>query len=92
MELIVKLYSNEKKEINKFLNDFFNQNRNDEIIEWQKKYENPIDLIDIIGIFIENNEKYKINMWVSLDKNIFINVTENTADKLIRYIYERYPW
>ena len=61
-------------------------------LEWQKKYQNPLDIVDIIGTFIENNDNYKINMWVSLDKNVFINVNEQNADKLIRYIYERYPW
>lgn len=48
--------------------------------------------MDIIGTFIENNDKFKINMWISLDKEVYINVTDNNADKLIRYIYERYPW
>lgn len=61
-------------------------------LEWQKKYQNPLEMVDIIGTFIENNDKFKINMWISLDKNIFINVTDNNADKIIRYLYERYPW
>ena len=47
---------------------------------------------DIIGAFIENNDKYKINMWISLDKGIYINVTDYNADKIIRYIYERFPY
>ena len=43
-------------------------------------------------MFFENNDNYKINMWISLDENLFINVTENNADEIIRYLYERYPW
>ena len=31
-------------------------------------------------------------MWVSLDKGVFINVTEENADNLIKYLYERYPY
>ena len=31
-------------------------------------------------------------MWVSLDENVLINVSENNADKLIRYLYERFPY
>ena len=49
-------------------------------------------MADIIGSFIENNENYKINMWVSLDQNVLINVTENNADDIIRYLYERFPY
>lgn len=66
--------------------------QNSSLLEWQKKYQNPLEMVDMIGTFIENNNKFKINMWISLDKDIFINVTENNADALIRYMYERYPW
>lgn len=98
MEPIVKLYSNQENEINRFLKIFFNQDEEniiietESILEWQKKYQNPVEMVDIIGTFIENNDKFRINMWISLDKNTFINVTDDNADSLIRYIYERYPW
>ena len=94
METIVRLYSSKRNEINSFLNSFFNTKNNDfiNLLEWEKKYQNPVEIADIIGTFIDNNDKYLINMWVSLDKGIFINVTDDNADKIIRYIYERYPW
>lgn len=60
-------------------------------LKWEYEYDNPVDINDIIGTFIENNDKYQINMWISLDKNVYINVTEHNADKIIRYIYERFP-
>jgi len=31
-------------------------------------------------------------MWVSLDKGVYINVTTDNADSLIKYLYERYPY
>ena len=97
MDTIVKLYSSYENEINRFLDCFFKDNKdisnkNVSILEWQKKYQNPLEIVDIIGTFIENNDKFKINMWISLDKDVFINVTDVNADSLIRYIYERYPW
>ena len=49
-------------------------------------------MVDILGTYVDNNDMYKINMWISLDEDAFINVTENNADKLIRYLYERYPY
>ena len=39
------------------------------ILKWTKEFENPIEIADIIGVFIDNNEKYSINMWISLDDN-----------------------
>ena len=59
---------------------------------WENHYKNPTEIADIIGTFIENNDKYKINMWISLDKDFFININDYNADKIIRYLYERYPW
>lgn len=95
MSTTVNLYSDKNGEIKKFINLFYNNKNkinNDEVQKWEKVFDNPVEISDIIGTFIENNDKFKINMWVSFDKNIFINVTENNADKIIRYIFERYPY
>ena len=69
-----------------------NINVDNNLLEWKKEFENPIEIADIIGVFIDNNEKYKINMWISLDKGFFLNVTEHNADQIIRYLFERYPY
>ena len=94
MATIVRLYSSKRNEINSFLNSFFNTKNNDfiNLLEWEKKYQNPVEIAEIIGTFIDNNDKYSINMWISLDSGIFININDNNADDIIRYIYERYPY
>lgn len=94
LSTIVNLYSDKAGEIKRFLDIFYNnENLNIENdLKWEKKFINPVEISDIIGTFIENNDKFKINMWVSFDKNIFINITENNADKIIRYIFERFPY
>lgn len=93
METLVSLYSNKENEIKDFLNNFYEKdNVLEDYLRWEKKYANPIELADIIGIFIDNNDKYSINMWVSLDKDVLINVTDNNADNIIRYLFERYPY
>ena len=79
-------------QIEKFLNSIFeNQVNIENKLEWNHKYDNPIEIASIIGVFIDNMDKFAINMWISLDEGIFINVTEENADKIIRYLYERYP-
>jgi hypothetical protein len=93
MEILVDLYSNKEKEIKTFLDKFFNKNMNiDKDLEYEIKFQNPIESADLIGVFVDNNDKYEINMWISLDKGFFINVTDFNADKIIRYLYERYPY
>ena len=41
---------------------------------------------------MDNKDDFKINMWVSLDKDVLINVSQNNVDGLIRYLYERFPY
>lgn len=93
MKTNIRLYSSVNGEISRFLSSFYNKyiNLNNEL-KHSISFESPIEMTDLIGAYIENNNKYRINMWVSLDKGVYINVTEHNADKIIRYIYERFPY
>ncbi len=89
----VNLFSNKKGEINKFLSKFYNTNLDVEnSLNWEKNYSNPVEIAEIVGIYIDNFEDYLLNMWISLDKNVFIKVDKKNADKIIRYLYERFPY
>ena len=93
LDASIYLYSTNHGEIQKFLNSFYNKKINIENdLKWDIVFDNPIEMNDMIGTFIENNDKYKINMWISIDKGVYINVTDHNADKIIRYIYERFPY
>jgi len=83
----------EDNEIKKFLDDFYGLDVSvPDYSKWEKKFSNPVEIADIIGTFIDNNDKFKINMWVSFDEDFFINVTDYNSDKIIRYLFERYPY
>ncbi len=93
MLVSVNLYSQKKGELNKFLSQFYNTNLGIENnLSWEKKYANPVELAEIIGTFIDNCEDYVLTMWICLDKNVFIHVTQENADDIIRYLYERFPY
>lgn len=93
MFAIVNLYSTRKGELNRFLSKFYNTNLDIyDSLKWEKKSANPIELAEIIGVFIDNSDSYLLNMWISIDKDIFINVNEKNADNIIRYLYERFPY
>ena len=93
MSAIVDIYSKENKEIKKFLDAFYekNVNTNDDF-KWEIIFNNPVECADIISSYIDNIDRFKINMWLSLDKDFFINITNFNADKIIRYLFERYPY
>lgn len=96
MQSIVSLYSISPGELERFLENFFETKNFDKTIfsdkHWEKTYPNPVEIVDIIGAYIENINEYNISMWISIDSGVFIKVTEDNADELIRYLYERFPY
>lgn len=73
MKNILRLYSTNSEKLNEFLNCFYEKKikTNNDLV-WEKTYQNPIEMSDIIASFIDNNYKYQmINMWVSIDPRCF---------------------
>lgn len=89
----INLYSSKKGELNRFLSSFYNTNLEIENnLNWENEYKNPIELADLIGTFVDNNDNFHIMMWICLDKDLFIRVTEKNANDIIKYLYERFPY
>lgn len=92
MKGIINLYSEAPGQIKKFLELFYSKNIEiSKDLFWENSYDNPIDMIELISCFIDNKDKFQINIWISIDKNIFINVTDDNLDNIIKYIYDRFP-
>lgn len=93
MKTKINFYSEKNGEIKKFLEQYYSKNFElENSLFFQKEFDNPIDMIDIISCFIDNNNKFNINLWISLDKDVYICVTDSNLNSLIKYIYERYPY
>lgn len=93
MKTTINFYSEKNGEIKKFLEQYYSKNFNfDNLLTFSQEFDNPIDMIDIISCFTDNNDKFNVKLWISLDKNVYICVTNNNINDLIKYIYERYPY
>ena len=58
----ITLYSNKTGELNKFLSRFYNTNLDIEnSLKWEKESANPVELAEIIGIFVDNSDDYVLN-------------------------------
>lgn len=89
----VNLLSEDSYELEKFLSSFYNSSFDiNDNLNWEHKYSNPVELAEIIGAYVDNLDNFNIVMWISLDKGVYINVTTDNADSLIKYLYERYPY
>lgn len=93
MIAVLKLYSDKEGELNRFLSSFYNVNLDlEKKLNWDKEYKNPVELAEIIGAHVDNWGDFGVHMWISLDKDIFVYVTDRNGDELIRYLYERFPY
>lgn len=92
MKPTINFYSEKHGEIKRFLDLYYSvaETINDELV-YKKEFDNPIDMIDIISCFVDNNDKFQINLWISIDPNVYICVTDHNIEHLIRYLYERFP-
>ena len=89
----LNLFAENVDEINKFLSSFYNTKINlKDTLSWKIDYQNPIELTEIIGVFIDNYDSFSLNMWVSLDKSIFIKIENTNGNDIIKYLFERYPY
>lgn len=89
----VRLQSKKKGELNSFLSKFYNTNLDIENeLRWDNKYQNPVEISDLIGVYVDNITNYNITMWVHLDPDIYIKISEKNANLIIRYLFERYPY
>ena len=70
MKTSINFYSEIEGEIKKFLEQYYSKNLNlENSLSFQKEYDNPVDMIDMISCFIDNNNKFKMTLWISL-KNV----------------------
>lgn len=92
MIAFVNLNSNKKGEVNKFLSKFYNNKFDLKENNWEKKFSNPIEIAELIGAYIDNNDEFDITLWICLDEGIIVKVDSSNANDIIKYLYERFPY
>ncbi len=85
----LNLYCKDQNELSTFLERFYNK-KIEKSIE-NITFDNPIEMIDLISAIIDNNDKYNISVWINLDEDIFIKISNSNLNDIIKYLYERYP-
>ena len=71
MVAFVNLYSKNKGELNNFLSKFYNNNlKITDDNSWEKDFNNPVEIAELVGAYIDNNDNYNISMWICLDEGV----------------------
>lgn len=86
----ISLYCEDESLLSSFLNKYYNKNLKNTMEDIS--FDNPIELVDLISIVIDNNDKYPISAWINLDEDIYIKITNSNVNEIIKYLYERYPY
>ena len=92
MLAFVNINSSKNGEINKFLSKFYNHNLKLKENNWEKKFSNPIEIAELIGVYIDNSDDFDISFWLSLDDGVIVKVDSSNANEIIKYLYERFPY
>ena len=93
MKSFVFLYSKNSEDILRFLQLMYEEDfvLTSEYV-WKKYYDNPSEIADIIGIYVDNHDKFDLQLWVCIDEDIYMNITQHNANHIIKYIFERFPY
>lgn len=92
MLAFVNINSLKNGEVNRFLSKFYNHNLKLRESNWQKKFSNPIEIAELIGVYIDNFEDFDLSFWFSLDEGVVVKVDKTNANEIIKYLYERFPY
>ena len=92
MLAFVNLNSTKNGEVNRFLSKFYNHNLKLKENNWKKFFSNPIEIAELIGVYIDNTDDFDIIFWFSLDDGIVVKVDKTNANEIIKYLYERFPY
>ena len=92
MLAFINITSKKNGEVNRFLSSYYNNNIKNKDNNWEKQYTNPLEIADLIGVYIDNYDDFNIDFWICLDEGIMFKVTNKNANEIIRYLFERYPY
>ena len=89
----VILFSYKDDDINNFLSKFYTSNvQIENTHSYQKNFKNPVEMSEFIAVFVDNINDFDITMWISLDEDVFIKISPQNANTVIKYLFERYPY
>lgn len=89
MSITVNLWSRKTGEIKKFLEKYYEKKEiiDDDVDQWIYVYNKPVDAVDIISAVIDNNDKYKVNIFIQVDEGKIHPITVENHNDVIKGIF-----
>ena len=88
MAVLVNLWSKQSGEIKRFLEKYYEKEikMDNEVEQWVYIYSRPLDSIDIISALMDNFDKYKIFLFIQIDKGEIHPLTLENYNDVIKGI------
>ncbi|MDK2798458.1 MAG: hypothetical protein PWP27_38 [Clostridiales bacterium] len=85
MLITVNLMSQEKGEIKRFIDNYFEKESDvdTDVVEWIYVYRNSMEAADIIDVLMDNYNDYNISLWVQIDDEDITEVTKHNRSKIM---------
>lgn len=92
MPVTVNLVSNTQGTLKNFLNSYFQKDSriDDDVIEWVNVFNKPLEAIDIITAALDNLQTFDLNLWISMDAGLMIEITEKNVNEIIKFMIFRF--
>lgn len=96
MSITVSMWSGKSGEIKRFLKSFYQKEvkSEEDISQWIYVYNKPLEAIDIISALMDNKDKYKISMFIQIDRGDLYLINEynhnDIVKSLIQLVHSKY--
>ena len=89
MAITVNLWSGKSGEIKRFLESYYGKNitMDEDVGQWIYVFRKPVDAVDMISAIMDNNDKFRIGMYLQVDEGDLHPVTFENHNDIIKGIF-----
>ncbi len=86
MSVTLSLWSTKQGEIRRFLHSFYQEDHiNEENSRcWSRSFNKPMESIDMISALMDNDESFKLTLYIHMDNGYLHRITKDNYDDVIK--------
>ena len=94
MAITVNLWSRKSGEIKRFLESYYGKNilMDEDVGQWIYVFRKPVDAVDMISAIMDNNDRFRIWMYLQVDGGDLHPVTFENHNDIIKGIFHLFHY
>jgi len=92
MPITVNLLSENEGILKSFLDTYYEKDCkiDNDVSEWINIFNKPLEAIELISSVVDNSDSFDINLKICMDAGIFVEVTQQNVNDIIKFMLFRY--